>query len=143
MKATACILALALCQFGPARADVVVPLRTIQPGEVVSAADLALAPGTAADAVVSAHSIDGMQALVPLYANRPIRNRDIGPVTLIERNQFVTARFELNGLSITSLVRSLGAAGVGQEIQVMNPDSRKIVSGIVAADGVVLVSGNP
>lgn len=123
----------------PASADVVVPIRTIAVGESLHARDLALAPGTAPHALQSIAQSKGYRALVPLYANRPIKMNDLGPITILKRNQETTAKYLLNGLEITAVVRSLGEAAVGETVRAMNLASRQIFVGIVTADGAIVV----
>ena len=125
----------------PARADVVVPLRTIAAGETLMARDLAVAPGHSADAVDTVERAAGSQALVPLYANRPILQSDLGAAIVLRRNQETVATYDLHGLAISTTVRTLGEAAAGEPVRALNLTSRKIFSGIATQDGTILVLG--
>lgn len=141
------VLGLIMCVTAPifapsvALGDTVVAARTIRSQTLLSAQDLALAPGTVPGTISNPHDIIGMEARVALYAGRPIRPEDIGPPALVERNQIVTLAFETGGLSIHAEGRALARGGVGDVIRVMNLGSRSTVSGTVMPDGRITVSG--
>ena len=81
----------------------------------------------------------GMEARVAIYVGWPVREGDIAPPAVVERNQLVTLQFRRFGLEIETEGRALGRAGVGEKVRVMNLDSRAIVTGSVVAAGVVEV----
>jgi flagella basal body P-ring formation protein FlgA len=68
-----------------------------------------------------------------------VRSGEVGPPALVERNQVVALIYKGGGLVISAEGRSLGRAGVGEIIRVMNLTSRQTVSGLVLADGTVVV----
>lgn len=120
--------------------QVVVPVRTIPAGAVIAAGDVALQaarqPPTA-DTVRAPADAVGQEARRALYAKQPIRKRDIGPVTLVERNARVTLRFRQGALELTTAGRALEAGGLGQIIRIMNLDSRRTVYGRISGAGTV------
>ncbi|MFV2035181.1 MAG: flagellar basal body P-ring formation chaperone FlgA [Halocynthiibacter sp.] len=79
----------------------------------------------------------GLEALVVLYAGRPIRANDVGPAAVIERNQIVTLIYQQGALIIATEARALGRAGPGDRLRVMNLASRSTVSGRVGVNGSV------
>lgn len=120
---------------GPAAARAVMPLRTIPAGSIIGAGDVALQPvrqPPAADVVQTLAAAVGKEAQRSLYAGRPIRAREIGPVTLVERNGRVTLRFRNGALQLTTVGRALDAGGMGQMIRVMNLDSRRTIYGRIS-----------
>lgn len=120
--------------------SVVTPVRTIPVGSVIGADDIALATARhrpASDVAQNIAAVLGMEARRRLYPGRPIHARDIGPVTLIERNARVTLRFRSGSLELTSVGRALEAGGKGQTIRVMNLDSRRTLYGQIVNAGVV------
>ena len=88
------------------------------------------------------HPLDvvGMETRVVLYADRPIRPGDIGPPSLVDRNQLVTLIFRQQGLNIATEARALGRGSEGDRIRVMNLSSRTTVSGRIDAAGRVVAS---
>lgn len=121
-------------------ADTVVAARTIRAQSVLSATDLAFKDIDVAGGVNDASELVGKETRVALYAGRPIRLTDVGPPALVARNQLVQIVFQAHGLSITTEGRSLGRAGLGENVRVMNISSRTTIFGIVGPDGRVFVS---
>ncbi len=116
-------------------AHAVMPVRTIPSGSVIRAGDVALRPmqlPPAADAVRTLDAAVGKEAQRTLYADRPIRAREIGPITLVERNGRVTLRFRNGAMQLSTVGRALDAGGMGQMIRVMNLDSRRTIYGRIS-----------
>ena len=123
------------------RADTVVAQRTIRAQTIIMPDDVALAamdvPGTLGrldDAV-------GLEARVAIYSGRPIRAGEVGPPSVIERNQIVVLAYQAGALAIATEGRALGRGGIGDAIRVMNIASRTTVRGVIAEDGSVRVLG--
>lgn len=123
-----------------AMADIVVPNRTIRPGEIISPADLQLKPAHVPGAVEDAQVLYGQEARVALYPGRPVHPSDVGPPAIVDRNQLVMILFHKGGLWITTEGRALGRGAEGDVIRVMNLTSRSTVSGRVNADGTIKVN---
>ena len=121
-------------------ADVVTAARTLRPGDIISAADVAVKTGDLVGTASRPEQLIGLEARVSLYAGRPIALGDVGPPALVERNQIVPLVFEQNGLRISTEGRSLSRAGAGDFVRVMNLTSRTTVSGRVMPDGRIMVS---
>ncbi len=124
----------------PVLADTVVATRTIRAHSVLTAQDLAIKPiamiGTFDDPAL----LVGMETRTALYAGRPIREGDIGPPAIVDRNQIVTLLYRQGGLTITAEARSLGRGGIGDTLRVLNMSSRMTVEGRIQVDGSVLVN---
>ncbi|MFM7442840.1 MAG: flagellar basal body P-ring formation chaperone FlgA, partial [Tabrizicola sp.] len=73
---------------------------------------------------------------------KPVRLGDLGPPTLVERNQPVTLVYLSGGLAISTEGRALARGSVGDEVRVMNLGSRNTVTGRVGPDGTVYVGWN-
>lgn len=132
-------LSLALLAPMSVQADIVVPTRTIRAKEVITAADLDIKPQQVPGAVANPETLIGQEARVALYPGRPIREGDIGPPALVDRNDLVVLVFDRRPLSITAEGRALGRGAVGDRIRVMNLSSRTTVSGFVRPDGQIEV----
>jgi flagella basal body P-ring formation protein FlgA len=137
MRALAAALALAAV---PALADTLVATRTIRPQEVIAAGDILVIEGEVPGALGDPAAAVGQEALIAIYAGRPIRGGDLGPPAIVERNSLVPLLYASNGLNISTDGRALDRAGAGDTLRVMNLASRTIVTGRVAADGVVHVA---
>ncbi len=109
--------------------------RTLRPGTVVEAGDLRVPEG----AETLARELVGREVRRAVYAGRPVRPDDVGPVTLVGRNTVVTMRYRSGALSIRTEGRALDAGGAGERIRVINLDTRQPVAAVVRAPGLVEV----
>lgn len=125
---------------GLAFADTIVAAQTIRPQTVLTPAHLAVKRGDIPGGIEDSSLLVGMETRTALYAGRPIRQNDVGPPAIVDRNQIVPLVFTANGLRITAEGRSLDRAGVGEYVRVMNLSSRNTVTGRVSPDGRILVS---
>jgi flagella basal body P-ring formation protein FlgA len=124
----------------PAMADTVLAARTIRAQTIIGPGDVVVKSVDVPGAATTPEAVIGREARVSLYAGRPIRLGDVGQPALVDRNQIVPLIFEKNGLRITAEGRSLGRAGAGEIVRVMNMSSRNTVSGRVLPDGRIMVS---
>ena len=123
-----------------AGAQIVLPVRTIPAGSLIGPEDVALRPSShppAADVMQALELVVGREARRSLYADRPIRRQEIGPVTLVERNARVTLRYRSGAMHLTTFGRALDAGGMGELIPVMNMDSRRTVHGRISGPELV------
>lgn len=121
-------------------AQSVVPNRTIRSHTIIALADVKLSAASAPGSYALIDDVVGKESRVALYPGRPIRVSEIGPPAIIERNQIISLKFHLNGLSITADGRALDRAGLGDRLRVMNLSSRTTVIGTAVASGIVEVS---
>lgn len=123
----------------PALAESVVATRTIRAKTLISADDLTLVsaelPGALGDPALAI----GQEARVSIYAGKPVKIGDVGPPTLVQRNQMVTLIYLTGGLSISTEGRALDRGAEGEVLRVMNLGSKNTVSGRVGPDGTVYV----
>lgn len=115
-------------------------LRPLRAGEALGPDDLSFAEGTIDDGFDDPRDLIGLEARVNLYPGRPIRQREVGLPTVIQRNAVVPLHFRRGGLTITLDGRALGRAGEGESIRVMNLSSRSTVTGVATASGAVIVN---
>ncbi|MEM6481201.1 MAG: flagellar basal body P-ring formation chaperone FlgA [Pseudomonadota bacterium] len=120
--------------------DTIVAAHTIRAQSILTARDLAFKDTEIAGGVTDPSQIIGKESRVALYAGRPIKLKDLGPPALVTRNQVVQIVFQSKSLNIATEGRSLGRAGKGEYVKVMNLTSRNTVFGVVSADGRVFVS---
>ncbi len=127
-------LAAALCLLAAeVVAQEVTAARTLRPGTVLAAGDLA-GPPAAVEAFV------GLEVRRAVYAARPVRADDLGPATLVRRNEVVTMVYRAPGLAIRTDGRALEPGGEGERVRVMNLSSRQRVIARVLGPGMVEVA---
>jgi flagella basal body P-ring formation protein FlgA len=115
--------------------------RNIMAGEIVGAADLvwsseAIAPAGAPgdpDAVI------GMAARRPLRAGAAVQARDLSAPMVVKRDEVVSVAFESGGISLTLQGKALKDAAVGDSVQVLNTQSKKVIEAVVAGPGKAVV----
>jgi flagella basal body P-ring formation protein FlgA len=132
------ILALA----APAAAESVVATRTIRAKTMIAPEDLTLVSADLPGALGDPSLAVGQEARVAIYAGKPVRPGDLGPPTLVERNQLVTLVYRSGGLAISTGGRALGRGSAGDDLKVMNLGSRSTVTGRIGPDGTVYVGWN-
>lgn len=123
----------------PAVADSLVATRTIRAQTLIGPEDVTLVaadlPGALADPALAV----GLEARVAIYAGKAVRPGDLGPPTLVARNQVVTLIYLSGGLAISTEGRALARGSEGDVIRIMNLGSRTTVSGRIGPDGAVYV----
>ena len=134
------LAALLLIWAMPAAADMVVAARTIPARSVIAPEDLAMQEGEAVGAVTDPAQLIGQEALVALYAGRPIRLADVGPPAVVERNAVIPLIYQSGGLTISTEGRAMDRASPGDLIRVMNLSSRTTVTARIDETGAAHVS---
>ena len=132
---TLCIVAVCTA----AQAETLVAARMIRAQSILLDTDIVVVNGTTPGALTFPDEAIGLEARVALYAGRPIRPDDLGPPSIIERNQIVSLVYAAGGLAIQTEGRALARGGVGDAIRVMNLVSRTTVNGLITHDGSVQV----
>jgi flagella basal body P-ring formation protein FlgA len=133
---------LVLLLAAPASAESVVATRTIRAKTLIAPEDLTLVSAELPGALNDPGAAIGQEARVAIYAGKPVRPGDLGPPTLVERNQLVTLVYLSGGLAISTEGRALGRGSEGDSLRVMNLGSRNTVTGRVGPDGAVYVGWN-
>lgn len=143
MRFLSVITVIVLLMSNAVAADTIVAARTIRAQTILTPSDILRIQGDVPGALISPEEAIGLEARVVLYSGRPIMAGDVGPAAIIERNQIVKLVYKIGTLSISADARALGRAGPGDLLRVMNLTSKSTVSGLVAPDGSVYVSGLP
>jgi flagella basal body P-ring formation protein FlgA len=107
--------------------DVLVWARNINPGEVVQAQDLTWGKlaGAPADAPQDSDAVVGMEARRPLRAGAAAGLHDVSSPIVIKRDDTVLVTYADGGVRLTLQAKAMGAASVGQTLQVQNISSKK------------------
>ncbi len=124
----------------PLHAQTVTAGHTIRSKSIITFADLALLEKTTPGAFSDMKQVAGMEARTVLYPGRPIRMSDIGRPAVIERNQISTLIYAKGAIVITAEGRALDRGGIGDRIRAMNLSSRKTITGVVTAPGIIEVT---
>lgn len=133
------IMMLSLILTGPAMAESVVATRTIPAQSVIAPEDVTLVEAVLHGALTDPLDAVGQETRVAIYAGKPVRRSDLGPPTLVERNQLVPLIYRSGGLAISTEGRALARGSEGEVIRIMNLGSRTTVSGRIGPDGAVYV----
>ncbi len=70
-----------------------------------------------------------------VYAGQPILPENTQSPRLVARNQLVSVRYIDGPLEIVITGRAMGEAGEGETVDVMNPQSRQLITGVVTPEG--------
>lgn len=100
--------------------------RTLRVGVIVERTDL-----TNMESDTSASDFIGKEVKRSIYVGREVSKADLGPVTVVDRNELIRLFYYINGLEIRTEARALEAGGVGEEISVMNVDTRVTVRALI------------
>ncbi len=126
-------------------ADVIVPVRNINRGEIVQAGDIMIErrprEGLPADMVSETTAVVGKAARRPLSTGLGLRASDLQRQEIVARNEIVTVVYEAPGLSLTMRARAQEAGAQGDIISVQNMQSKKILQATVTGAGRVAVNG--
>lgn len=125
-----------------ARRPVVVTTMALSRGMAVQASDIklqevALTPG---GGPYLDHPSEAMHAeiLRDVPAGTPLRRNDLRPIIVVKRGQLVQLTIGQNkGFSISARVEALQDGRMGEHIRLKNPESGKILSGVVRGPNVV------
>ena len=113
--------------------------RPIKANSTIGPDDLLIVAETVPGAFTNISDAIGLEARKTLYPGRPIMIADLGPVSIVERNQLVDLVFVQGKLRIVADGRALGRASMGGRVRVMNTDSRLTVTGVVVGPSLVEV----
>ncbi len=124
-------------------AELITPIRTINPDETISADDLTLTklalPSLSHDFARTADEVAGKRASRMLRTQAPIRVGALAQAYAVRKGDHVLIEARRGGLVITASGIIRGGAQVGQSVSVTNQDSGKEVRAKVVGPGVVRV----
>lgn len=127
----------------PVQAESLLATRNLPPQTVLTMADLQLSPKVAIGAMSDPKMALGKETRVAIYLGHPIRDADIGPPTLVERNAMISLEYRVSGLHIQAEGRALARGGAGDDIRAMNLRSKTVVSARIGSDGRLYVGAMP
>ena len=101
---------LLLAMAGPAAAESLVATRTIRARTLVLPDDVVLVSTELPGALSDPAAAVGLEAKVAIYPGKPLHPGDLGPPTLVERNQTVTLIYLAGGLAILARCASCASS---------------------------------
>ena len=115
--------------------------RNIGAGEIVQAADLVWSNDVIApvDAPGDPDRVIGQAARRPVRAGAAVQRSDLVAATVIHRDEIIAVAFEAPGISLVLQGKALKDAAVGESVQVLNPQSQKIIEAVAAGPGRAVV----
>ena len=125
----------------------VIVTRAVYPGQVIVADMLTTADATRCTScrpgfIERPDDMIGLVATKTLLPGRPIYKELLRAPFVVEPGKPVNVVYTAGGLTITMRGLPLKAAGVGDAVAVRNSQSGATVTGIVRADGSVIVGGS-
>jgi flagellar basal body P-ring formation protein FlgA len=117
--------------------------RTIERNEIVKSSDVVVERRPKAEVGADAAARDravGMQARRQLRAGQAIRAADLAKPDLVQRDQNVTLIYEAPGIYLTMRGKALDNGTEGDVVNVMNLQSKRMLSGTVIGRGQVSIT---
>jgi flagellar basal body P-ring formation protein FlgA len=124
--------------------QVVVAPRVIYPGQAIHANQIRAAfvrddAGFSAGYAHDPNELAGKIAVRTILPGRPIGLAQVRAPDVVEAGRPVRILYQHAGLKISLQALALSSGGVGETIQLRNPDSGKPIAGLIRGDGTVEV----
>ncbi len=115
--------------------------RSLMSGEIVGASDLEWSDDAvaAADSPGDPSAVIGKAARWALRAGAPVETRELNSPKVVHRNEAVDVAFEDDGVDLVLQAKAMSDAAVGESIEVMNTQSRKLIEAVVSGPGRAVV----
>jgi flagella basal body P-ring formation protein FlgA len=117
--------------------------RSINSGEIIKAADIAIERRPKAEVGNYAIGIDqavGLAARYPLRGGQVLRPADLTKPVVVQRNEAVTIVYEVPGILLTVRGKALEAGAVGDAVGVLNTQSKRTIQATVSGPGRVTIA---
>ena len=124
--------------------EVAVLTRDIDRADLLKSSDLSLERRPKSEVTGEPASRDrsvGMQLRRSMRAGTPLRVADIVKPDLVVRDQTVTIIYEVPGLHLTTRGKALESGAEGDTVSVLNPQSKRTLTGAGTGRGLVTVQG--
>jgi flagellar basal body P-ring formation protein FlgA len=122
--------------------EVAVLTRNVDRGDLLKSSDIVVERRPKAEIGGDAASRDravGMQTRRPMRANQPLKVADLVKPDLVQRDQNVTLVYQSAGLYLTTRGKALDSGTEGDIVNVINPQSKRTITGTVTGRGQVTV----
>ena len=114
----------------------------IERGEIVKAADLTVErrPKSEGPAITDVHVVVGLAARHQLRPGQLLHDADLMKPAVVQRNDAVTIVYEAPGFTLTLRGQAQDSGAIGDTINVLNIQSKRVVQGVISAPGRVTVT---
>jgi flagellar basal body P-ring formation protein FlgA len=127
--------------------EIAVPASDLERGDAVQAKDLILirrpAHQIGSDILAGISDLVGMVPRRTLRAGEMVHQNDLAKPILVEKNQLVMVIYAAKGLNLQMRGRAQASAAMGEAVRVQNPQSKRMVEGLVTGPGVVTILSPP
>ena len=124
--------------------EAVVLTRAVPRGDVLRESDVILErrpkSEIQADTVRDLEAAIGMAAQQPLRPGQVIRNADLARPQLVKRNEPVMIVYEVPGIVLTARGRAEENGSLGDTVNVLNIQSKRVIQGVVSGPGQITVT---
>jgi flagellar basal body P-ring formation protein FlgA len=122
--------------------DAAVLTRNVERNDILKSGDVVVQRRPKADvggdAVGRNHAV-GMQMRHPMRSGQPLRTADLVKPDLVQRDQEVTVIYQSAGLYLTTRGKALDSGAEGDLVNVLNPQTKRTLSGVVSARAQVTI----
>jgi flagellar basal body P-ring formation protein FlgA len=122
--------------------EVAVLTRNVDRGDLLRSADLVVERRPKAEIGGDAASRDkavGMQVRRPMRAAQALKGADLVKPDLVQRDQNITLIYQSAGLYLTTRGKALDNGTEGDTVNVLNPQSKRTITGVVTGRGQVTI----
>jgi flagella basal body P-ring formation protein FlgA len=122
--------------------EVAVLTRNVDRGDLLRSADLVVERRPKAEIGGDAASRDkavGMQVRRPIRAAQALKVADLVKPDLVQRDQNITLIYQSAGLYLTTRGKALDNGTEGDTVNVLNPQSKRTITGVVTGRGQVTI----
>jgi len=122
--------------------EVAILTRNVERSDLLKSADIVVERRPKAELGGEAAIRDravGMQMRRPMRAGQPLHVADVVKPDLVQRDQSVTVIYQSAGLYITARAKALDNGAEGDVVSVLNPQSKRTVTGVVSGRGQVTI----
>lgn len=122
--------------------DAVAVNRPVERGAVLQASDLTIVrrPKAQAAGLADMQAAIGLAARHQLQPGQPISLADLMKPDIVQRNDTVTLIYQAPGLTLTLRGRAQQPGALGDTVDVLNPQTKRVVQGVVIGPGRVSVA---
>ncbi|MBK8008026.1 MAG: flagellar basal body P-ring formation protein FlgA [Rhizobiales bacterium] len=124
--------------------EVVTLARPIPRGETIRESDIVverlIRADVQTDALTRTELVVNQAARRALRSGQTLRAADLMKPQIISRDDAVTIVFQTKAITLTLRGKAMGNGAEGETISVLNPQSKRLVQGVVTAPGVVTVN---
>jgi flagella basal body P-ring formation protein FlgA len=125
-------------------AEIIISQTSIPRGQIISANDVQVSimrkDRAGFDPATSPSAVIGKAARKSLVAGRTIRYTDLAEPVLVERGKRILIVFVRPGITLSVTGEAMMDGAEGDVVKVMNPQSKRMLEGVVSRDGRVVIN---